>query len=73
VRFTPGSGPIDGDRFVFIDGEEPAAAIACPTFGKEKVTIILSEPTLHSTHSARRRSPFGMVRLGLSFVDNDVE
>jgi len=27
LRFTPGSGPIEGDRFVFIDVEEPAAAI----------------------------------------------
>src|SRR5436190_17477431 len=27
TRFTPGSGPIAGDRFVFIDVEEPAAAI----------------------------------------------
>src|SRR5262245_51628713 len=27
LRFTPGSGPIDGDRLVFIDVEEPAAAI----------------------------------------------
>src|SRR5438094_10576786 len=34
LRFTPGSGPIDGDRFVFIDAEQPAvvigtASIAC--------------------------------------------
>src|SRR5437899_12552550 len=27
LRFTPGSGPIEGDRLVFIDVEEPAAAI----------------------------------------------
>src|SRR2546428_3391478 len=27
LRFTPGSGPIEGGRFVFIDVEEPAAAI----------------------------------------------
>jgi len=27
LRFTPGSGPIEGDRFEFIDVEEPAAAI----------------------------------------------
>src|SRR6266478_4899873 len=27
LRFTPGSGPIEGNRFVFIDVEEPAAAI----------------------------------------------
>ncbi len=27
LRFAPGSGPIEGDRFVFIDVEEPAAAI----------------------------------------------
>src|SRR6266705_6992647 len=27
LRFAPGSGPIEGDRFVFIDLEEPAAAI----------------------------------------------
>src|SRR2546427_5830028 len=27
MRFTPGSGPIEGGRFVFIDVEEPAAAI----------------------------------------------
>src|SRR5437870_3813495 len=27
LRFTPGSGPIEGDRFVFIDVEKPAAAI----------------------------------------------
>jgi alanine racemase len=27
LRFTPGSGPIEGDRFVFIDVEESAAAI----------------------------------------------
>src|SRR5437899_1331458 len=26
LRFTPGSGTIEGDRFVFIDVEEPAAA-----------------------------------------------
>src|SRR5258707_15593906 len=26
-RFTPGSGPIEGGRFVFIEVEEPAAAI----------------------------------------------
>src|SRR5258707_651371 len=39
LRFTPGSGPIEGDRFVFIDVEEPAAAsgtasIACQ-FGQQ--------------------------------------
>src|SRR5919108_5110773 len=27
LRFTPASGPIEGNRFVFIDVEEPAAAI----------------------------------------------
>src|SRR5438552_900517 len=27
LRFTPGSGPIEGGRLVFIDVEEPAAAI----------------------------------------------
>src|SRR5438094_7681980 len=27
LRFTPGSGTIEGGRFVFIDVEEPAAAI----------------------------------------------
>jgi len=27
LRFTPGSGPIEGGRFVFVDVEEPAAAI----------------------------------------------
>src|SRR5437867_13028662 len=27
LRFTPGSGPIEGHRLVFIDVEEPAAAI----------------------------------------------
>src|ERR1041385_896299 len=27
LRFTPGSGPIEGGRFVFIDVEEPPAAI----------------------------------------------
>ena len=27
LRFTPGSGPIERGRFVFIDVEEPAAAI----------------------------------------------
>src|SRR5260370_41045919 len=27
LRFTPGSGPIEGGRFVFIDRAEPAAAI----------------------------------------------
>jgi hypothetical protein len=27
LRFTPGSGPIEGNRLVFIDVEEPAAAI----------------------------------------------
>ena len=27
LEFTPGSGPIEGDRLVFIDVEEPAAAI----------------------------------------------
>jgi alanine racemase len=27
LQFTPGSGPLDGERLVFIDVEEPAAAI----------------------------------------------
>ncbi|HEX6092990.1 MAG TPA: hypothetical protein VFZ07_06530, partial [Dongiaceae bacterium] len=27
LQFTPGSGPIEGDRLVFIDVDEPAAAI----------------------------------------------
>src|SRR2546426_1372848 len=64
LRFTPGSGPIEGDRFVFIDVEEPAAAIACPMFGKgNRSPSSFPSLTLHSTHLARRRSPFGMVRL----------
>jgi alanine racemase len=42
LRFTPGSGPIEGNRFVFIDVEESAAAIgtakvACQ-FGQHAVS-----------------------------------
>src|SRR5881296_223036 len=58
LRFTPGSGPIEGDRLVFIDVEEPAAAIgtasiACQ-FGQQAAS-----PGKYDATSARylRRTP----------------
>jgi len=65
LRFTPGSGPIEGDRFVFIDVEEPAAAIgtasiACQ-FGQHAASPGKYDATSLDTSVGRRptraRSP----------------